>query len=357
MSVIFTGDIALPYVNSIRIMNLPEDLASEIWIGNLEGSLVKPLDIYIKEKRVYNNIDALKELCNTINIKMVALANNHLFDAGSLDNTKELLQSINVKSIGAGKNEEDASTFGVIEDGKVKYAILNFGWKQIGCKYASKNSEGVSPHEKEHVCKIVKETLTLYPQLKIFCFFHWDYELEKYPMPHDRVLAHKLIDLGVSAVVGCHSHRVQPVEWYKDCPIVYGLGNFLFKQNSYWNGQLTFKDYSLKEMAFEYSSDGNHRIHWFDYDRNSSNVIYTGCEFVREMYSELNGMSDKDYESFFKRGKIQNKLIPIFYFDDSWIIHNVKYSWLYLYGKIANLLYKYNGLYDVLKSFINNSEK
>lgn len=288
---------------------------------------------------------------------MVALANNHLFDAGSLDNTKELLQSINIKSIGAGKDKEDASTFGTIEDGKVNYAIVNFGWKQIGCKYASYKTEGVNPHEKENVCKVVKEIHSLHPQLKIICFFHWDYELEKYPMPHDRVLAHKLIDMGVSAVVGCHSHRVQPVEWYKDSPIVYGLGNFLFKQKTYWDGQLTFKDYTLKEMAFEYSPDGNHRIHWFEYDRESSNVNYNGCELIKNMVSELNGMSDKDYERFFKQRKIQNRLIPIFYYNDSKIIHKAKYLWLFGYGQITKFLRNFKGLNNVVKSFINNPEK
>ena len=357
MSLIFTGDIALPYEDCIIIVNLPKDLASKSWVVNLEGSLVHSSEHFINEKRVFNDFEAIKELCNTINVRIAALANNHLFDAGSLDNTKELLQRINIKPIGAGKDLSDASIPGVIEDDGVKYAILNFGWKQIGCKYVSKFSEGVNPHEKEHVLNTVKEVQTKYPQYNIICFFHWDYELEKYPMPHDRVLAHTLIDMGVVAVVGCHSHRVQPVEWYKECPIIYSLGNFLFKQKAYWGGQLSFKDYTLKEMAFEYSPDGNHKIHWFDYNRETSNVVYNGSELVKNMDSELNGMLDEDYKFTFKREKIQNSLIPIFYYDDSYFIHHLKYLWLALYGKIKKILFRYKGLYKVSKTLINKPEK
>lgn len=50
--------------------------------------------------------------------------------------------------------------------------------------------------------------------------------MELYPQPFDRELSKVLIDLGVYAVLGCHAHRVQQIEFYKGRPIVYGLGNF-----------------------------------------------------------------------------------------------------------------------------------
>ena len=72
MSLIFTGDIALPFVDSISLLNLPKGLASEKWIVNLEGSLVEPSPHFIKEKRVFNDIEAVKRLCDTINIKIAS---------------------------------------------------------------------------------------------------------------------------------------------------------------------------------------------------------------------------------------------------------------------------------------------
>lgn len=32
-------------------------------------------------------------------------------------------------------------------------------------------------------------------------------------------------------VIGHHPHWIQPIEWYKEKPIIYSLGNFIFDQN------------------------------------------------------------------------------------------------------------------------------
>ena len=37
---IFVGDIALPYKESIKLKNLPFSFNSKQWFGNLEGALI-----------------------------------------------------------------------------------------------------------------------------------------------------------------------------------------------------------------------------------------------------------------------------------------------------------------------------
>ena len=54
----------------------------------------------------------------------------------------------------------------------------------------------------------------------------------------DRSLANSLIDLGVDAVICSHTHRVQGAEIYQGKPIIYGLGNWIFPQHKFWNGNL-----------------------------------------------------------------------------------------------------------------------
>ena len=39
-----------------------------------------------------------------------------------------------------------------------------------------------------------------------------------------------MIDAGADAVIGMHSHCLQPVEYYNGKPIFYSLGNFIFNQ-------------------------------------------------------------------------------------------------------------------------------
>lgn len=59
---------------------------------------------------------------------------------------------------------------------------------------------------------------------------HWGQEYIEEPSPRERSIATTLIDAGADAIVGHGPHVVQPIERYKDKPIAYSLGNFLFDQ-------------------------------------------------------------------------------------------------------------------------------
>jgi poly-gamma-glutamate synthesis protein (capsule biosynthesis protein) len=59
-------------------------------------------------------------------------------------------------------------------------------------------------------------------------FVHWGVEKSNFPEDYQRSLAHKYIDAGADAVIGCHPHVLQGMEFYKGKPIAYSLGNFWF---------------------------------------------------------------------------------------------------------------------------------
>lgn len=60
--------------------------------------------------------------------------------------------------------------------------------------------------------------------------FHWGNEYHLSQNTHQRNLAKVAIDAGADVVIGHHPHWLQGVETYKDRPIVYSLGNFVFDQ-------------------------------------------------------------------------------------------------------------------------------
>lgn len=68
----------------------------------------------------------------------------------------------------------------------------------------------------------------------IIVSLHWGYERERYPLPSQRNLAHKIIDAGVDLIIGHHPHVLQGIEHYKDGFIAYSLGNFVFTAKSYF---------------------------------------------------------------------------------------------------------------------------
>src|SRR5690606_30903167 len=109
----------------------------------------------------------------------------------------------------------------------------------------------------DHVLDSVERAIRDYPDACILPFMHWSYELEDTPQPFERQLAKKLIDMGVAGVIGCHPHRIGGVEMYKDKPIVYSLGNWMFKQHYYHNGKLKFPDFCNLQLAFEWDFKNN----------------------------------------------------------------------------------------------------
>lgn len=59
-------------------------------------------------------------------------------------------------------------------------------------------------------------------------FIHWGIDMGPRETRHQRQYGRALIDAGADAVIGAHSHIVQPVEEYKGKLIVHSLGNFVF---------------------------------------------------------------------------------------------------------------------------------
>ena len=214
------------------------------------------------------------------------------------------------------------------------------------CKLATRRESGVNPYTRKNVLKCVSEALKT-PE-PVICFMHWNFELEKYPQPYDRQLAMDVIDMGVSAVIGCHAHRVQPVEFYKGRPIVYGLGNFLFCQGHYFSGQLRFPKFCEKEYAFEMINGGEKfKLHHFHYDSENNNLEYVKSEEVGagvdfDGKAEFTGFSTKEYEKWFRKHRVQKKLLPVFIANEPIFSYAAKSYWIKVRGKLVNLLTKLN---------------
>ena len=341
---IFTGDIAQPFVEA-SFIDIPDELKAKSWLGNLEGSLIdekcKKEDI----RGVYNDLWAIKELQKQLPFKAFIIANNHLLDAADVQTTLSGVEEIGTRVVGAGCELEDAQqSLEIIDNDGVKYRILAFGWENIQCVPAQAKKQGVNPYTRENVLHCVSKALR--EREPVICFMHWNYELEKYPQPYDRQLAMDLIDMGVEAVIGCHAHRTQPVEFYKGKPIVYGLGNFLFRQRHYFGGELQFPKFCEEEYAFEITKDG-FKLHYFHYDQHENKLEYEksaeiGGDKEFEGKAEFSGYSDKEYECFFKKNRVQKKLLPIFHAKESAVSYWAKSEWIKLRGCMLDTAMKLN---------------
>ena len=341
---VFCGDIALPDV-SITI-DLPESLGRQNWFVNLEGSLIEAsyVDELRPQNKVFNNLEAVKQLSKLLQIKTCSLANNHIADCNTVSDTINKLESIGINHIGAGYSIVEAEKPLMIQEDNL--TVLSFGWDVIKCPIATTRRSGVNPYKRSHVLETVKKLLHVSKNL--VCFFHWGYELEAYPLPYDRELAHTLIDMGVYSVIGCHAHRVQQIEFYHGRPIVYGLGNFLFPHSYFWNGRLKFPDFTQKELAFELTNNGRFIAHWFEYDIKGKKLCFIDSEELTPDKTDFKGratyigFSPKEYDKFFRVNRYHKKLLPVFKSHESDGAFAVKSVFVKTRGRIIDMLVRMN---------------
>lgn len=78
-------------------------------------------------------------------------------------------------------------------------------------------------------------------------YTHWGTEYVAAPPSYVRALAHAFVDAGAAIVVGSHSHVAGESEYYRDVPIYYSLGNFIFDQ--YWDD--TVRSGVLLQTSFD----------------------------------------------------------------------------------------------------------
>ena len=322
----FVGDIAIPYSNAIKLERFPKDLFQKSWFGNLEGSLV----VREEDKKqnsgimsVYNDFEGIKELLKQFNYTGFALANNHIFDTGSYLETKENLNELNIKWCGAGENIAEACKPLVLKEYNTEIIIINLGWEIIQCNIAKKHKEGVAPLTKENAFELLNNVRQEKPDAKIIFFMHWSYELEAHSQPRERELAKALIDNGADGIIGSHPHRIGEFEIYKGKPILYSLGNWMFKQNYYFRGKHKFPDFCSREIAFEWNFENDiKKIHHFMYDRETSIVRYVSTDIFDENFVSENSLiyrlTNQEYKKYYKKNHYhRNKGLPIYYWEDS----------------------------------------
>ena len=172
---------------------------------------------------------------------IVSLANNHAYDYGSdaFADTLETLSEADMPYIGAGKNIKEAAKpyYFIVNGRKYAFSAATKAEKNIRTPEASKDSSGVMrTYDPTKYIKVIKNAEQQCDYNIVYV--HWgaegSHKIEKglYDM------GKKYIDAGADIVVGAHAHILQGIQFYKDVPIVYNLGNFIFNAQTIDTGIL-----------------------------------------------------------------------------------------------------------------------
>ncbi|HEX2733489.1 MAG TPA: CapA family protein [Polyangiaceae bacterium] len=314
--IVFLGDIAVrdeQQAKAVTPLSVLHPVPFEFVVANLEGGLGGATDEAASQSRLFNH-PAITEYLRQSRVRVVTLANNHAFDFGApFARTLPLLDRIGTRAIGAGPNLAQASEPVVVSHSTGPVAFLGFGWRAIGCPQASAEAAGANPLEPDWVLECVRRTRRdLGPDVKLALFCHWNYELEVFPQPLHRELAHAAVHAGADLIVGCHSHCISGVEQVNGRWIVYGLGNWLISED------LRYPARADLELAFGWDpGTGAVRCDWYRYEPRALDVHWLGashpdsCHRVKAA-TPFAGMSHADYRVWFRKNRRKTRLLPVF---------------------------------------------
>lgn len=342
---IFLGDIACPAGRVAAFNDCTaslECLSNEVVVLNLEATMAFEGDA-VDGETLYNHPKVLDGIKRNAKKIIVSLANNHMYDYPSrILLTKKHLEE---QSIGVfGLQEADGSILPYeykSEEGK-KYAFFGHCWNLYTTTNPNKeNDVKIVDVDYSKFFDVVKSYLESHKDTVVYCFMHWNYDLEKYPFPMHIKFSRDLIDCGAAGVIGSHSHVTQGAEIFKGKPIAYGLGNFYLPSGVFFDGKLKYPEVSKTTVGVRFSEDKSDLL-WFKTDCEQVVRLEARTEFddaCMKPYSPFIGMTDAEYKRYFAKNRVKKMLVPVFseYKEANYIVNNKLAIWRI---KIIKLLLK-----------------
>lgn len=169
-------------------------------------------------------------------VDLVTMANNHILDYGQtgLADTLAAAKAAHFPHVGAGVNAAAAWAPYVTTINGTKIAIV--GVSQVAELASSWVATAHRPGEANAINQ--GQTLAAVRAAKrlariVIVFMHWGTEGMACPDQNQLSLAPKLAAAGASIIVGAHAHMLQGSGWLGHTFVAYGMGNFLWWENSY----------------------------------------------------------------------------------------------------------------------------
>jgi len=169
-------------------------------------------------------------------VDLVTMANNHILDYGQtgLADTLAAARAAHFPFVGAGVNPAAAWAPYVTTINGTKIAIV--GVSQVAELASSWVATAYRPCEANAIN--LGQTLSAVRAARrlariVIVFMHWGTEGVACPDQDQQSLAPKLAAAGASIIIGAHAHVLQGSGWLGHAFVAYGMGNFLWWENSY----------------------------------------------------------------------------------------------------------------------------
>lgn len=213
-------------------------------IGNLECAPVdggRPLSG--KPQSIRCDVAALPVMA-AAGIDVAALGNNHSADFGFdlVAPGRANVAAAGLLPAGAGADLAQANEPVLVTRGGWTIAVVSFSGvsglgyggrypkteELINPWFATTTTPGVAPASFANMEAVVA-ALDPVVDLVIVSLHQGEYNETRRPTELEVRRGHVLVDAGADVVIAHHHHRLLPVEYYRDRPIFWGMGNFVWK--------------------------------------------------------------------------------------------------------------------------------
>ncbi len=282
----------------------------------------------------FNTPEAVGRTLRELGVDVINMAHNHMLDAGNdsfLIHSDGFFRSLGMTPLGYYANQAATENIPILESKGLKFAFLpyTYGTNGITC-----SSNTYIPYLDE---TLIRHQVALAKQQAdvVIVSAHWGVEDSYTPNDDQKRYAELFCELGVDAVIGMHSHCIQPMQWMdrpdgKRMLVAYSLGNFVSGMQNGLNvlegmlsfdvrrdaetGEITvetpvftplvlhyvkedsvdtqldtgyrgFKLYDLKDYTAELAAQ--HGVVWYEQNRGHRTTLYGGDFGIEPLYQTL----------------------------------------------------------------------
>lgn len=237
VTLMFGGEVSPESLNvaaadaaSSPLADIPEYSRADLSIVSLSEPLASAATTLTEEYYHRSRPDSAKALRQS-GIDLVNLANNQAIDYGEsgLLETLRTLDRAGIYHMGAGRDVQEARRPEIVAVKGQRIAYLGYTGSDWGAA-----SDYTAAVDHDHYKTVADDIQALRSQVDwIVVNYRWGDKLAEQVEDWQKDLARFAIDQGADVVVGYHPRILQGAEIYKDRPIVYSLGDFIFGDSPY----------------------------------------------------------------------------------------------------------------------------